>query len=584
MKSPKILLIAMPWNRADYPSVQLGLLKSYLIERNVDVTCAYPYLDLENRLGSELYFRIANNLHPVLGEAFWSTFLTGTVSDQFIELCLACGEFSGEEFNFILEIMTAYLDKLVSEYDWHSIDVLGFSCTFNQLFASLTLAERVKRLSPKIRIIFGGYEVSNERGKLLIDSFPFIDCIVSGPGEAALHHYLQNLPSGKLLIKDGDYKTSQPGIPDYDEFFENALVNKNRVIVPLVASSGCDYGQCAFCTQHADIKYKTLTSTEIQSAIRTICTKYNSFNIEFTDTSFPIKLIDEKWDTPEGVSIFAQIRPMCTSEVFENLKRTGFSGFQIGIEAFNSSMAKKMGKPNGLLQNVHCLKLLHEHDIEITYNLILDFPSFTNEDIKQTIETIPLIYHLQPPSNLLRFNLQLGSKVFNQPNYYNITNVRPHSNYAALTPFYENNQLLPLYYEYDRLYSLDEDLLSDVDDLCRNWLNIFDVGFPLLTWEMLDSKVTIQDRRFGREVVRSLEKVDGEILMRCEYPIKLSALFSLSLVDKSSVETAIQHLAEFNLIIFDSDMIISLPVKKTKHKFKKATQIESYFYRGDNAY
>ena len=584
MTLTKILLMAMPWNRADYPSVQLGLLKTYLIERNLNVICSYPYLELESQLGSELYFRIANNLHPVLGEALWASLLSGTATDRLIELCLASGEISSDEFSHLIKTISNYLDMIITEFDWHSIDVLGFSCTFNQLFASLVLANKVKMISPKTRIILGGYEVSNEHGSLLLENFPFIDCIVSGPGEKALHHYATTLPSGKILIKDGDFGSSQPGIPNYDEFFESTLINRDRVIVPLVGSSGCDYGHCAFCTQHGDITYRTSTANEIQIAIRKICSEYKSFNIEFTDTSFPIKLVDENWNTPKGVSIFAQIRPVQLGDLFTNIIRAGFSGFQIGIETFNSSMSRKMSKPNGLIQNINCLKLLHENNIEISYNLILDFPSFTNDELNETAKTIQLIFHLQPPSNLLRFNLQLKSKVYNNPEFYGIFNIRPHVNYDALSPFYEENKLLPLYYEFDRLNSLDENLLADIDELCRNWLEVFDAGFPLLSWELLDSGFTVKDRRYGTEVVRTLEKFDAEILMRCELPTELSTLSSSLHVESIKLEEALQRLSKLSLVIIDSGMVISLPVKRKEYRFKKASHIESYFYRGDNAY
>jgi len=54
-------LLPMPWNRADYPSIQVGLLKGHLVRRGLAVRAAYPYLDLASRLGSDLYLRLADS-------------------------------------------------------------------------------------------------------------------------------------------------------------------------------------------------------------------------------------------------------------------------------------------------------------------------------------------------------------------------------------------------------------------------------------------------------------------------------------------------------------------------------------------
>ena len=69
---PRVLLLAMPWNRWDYPSIQVGLLKAYLRARGVVAQARYPYLDLARRLGAETYNRLADKLPPLLAESFFT--------------------------------------------------------------------------------------------------------------------------------------------------------------------------------------------------------------------------------------------------------------------------------------------------------------------------------------------------------------------------------------------------------------------------------------------------------------------------------------------------------------------------------
>ena len=74
---PRVLLLAMPWNRWDYPSIQVGLLKAYLRAHGVAAQARYPYLDLARRLGAETYNRLADKLPPLLAESFFTVGIHG---------------------------------------------------------------------------------------------------------------------------------------------------------------------------------------------------------------------------------------------------------------------------------------------------------------------------------------------------------------------------------------------------------------------------------------------------------------------------------------------------------------------------
>jgi len=579
MEKLSILLIAMPWNRADYPSIQLGLLKSYLLARDIDVTCAYPYLDLEQSLGCELYYKIANNVHPVLSEGFWAQFLSDSCTDRFVEYCMSSGEFAESEISVAMVAISQFIDTLSSSYDWSNFKAVGFSCTFNQLYSSLVIAERIKTINPKIKIVFGGHEVSDGNEQGLLSSFPFVDCVISGPGEEALYQYLLTLPDHPVVINKGEYSICAPGIPDYDEYFARQLFSKD-IILPLAASVGCDYGHCAFCTQHGNTAYSSLASLEIQTIIQSVTQKYGVSTVEFTDTSFPISVVESEWCLEADVSLFAQIRPINSTEVISKLSKAGFNGFQVGIETFNSRMASKMHKPNGLITNVFCLKLFHEQNIAATYNLILDFPTFTDDELVEMARVLPLLYHLQPPTNLLRFNLQLNSPVFLNPDRFHIKNLRPHKFYDAIPRNSNAPGLLPHYYDFDRCQLLDESLLINIDSLCRDWLHLFNPTHALLTWEETDSCITVLDTRFGNESLYTLCGTEAELFKECLTPTKTTKILSSELASASEINSTLSRLIDLNLILRDEDTLLSLPVRNDLYNLVKPTDIESYFFRG----
>ena len=68
-------------------------------------------------------------------------------------------------------------------YDWDQYDIVGFTSTFDQNVASLTMAKLIKDLYPNIRIVFGGANFDGDMGLEHFRAFPWIDYIVVGEGE-----------------------------------------------------------------------------------------------------------------------------------------------------------------------------------------------------------------------------------------------------------------------------------------------------------------------------------------------------------------------------------------------------------------
>ena len=190
---PQVLLLAMPWNRWDYPSIQVGLLKAYLRAHGVAAQARYPYLDLARRLGAETYNRLADKLPPLLAESFFTVGIHGgdSLPEAWVAELVATGELDEPQVRSITCAVRAFLDALYDAIAWREWDVVGLTCTFNQVFASLALAERIKRNHPGVRIVFGGSNLHGKLGQSFLEHFPCIDCVVSGPGEEALLRYVR---------------------------------------------------------------------------------------------------------------------------------------------------------------------------------------------------------------------------------------------------------------------------------------------------------------------------------------------------------------------------------------------------------
>ena len=53
----RVALVSMPWSIYNRPSIQLGVLKSYLLQQDprIEVDCLHHYLQIARALGPEIY-------------------------------------------------------------------------------------------------------------------------------------------------------------------------------------------------------------------------------------------------------------------------------------------------------------------------------------------------------------------------------------------------------------------------------------------------------------------------------------------------------------------------------------------------
>ncbi|MDD4628398.1 MAG: cobalamin-dependent protein [Candidatus Peribacteraceae bacterium] len=74
-------------------------------------------------------------------------------------------------------------------------DVLGITCWFHNMPTALELAQRVKALNDRVRVVLGGPNVSSRRmARLVLRTVPQVDAVVRRDGEEALHQLLLGMP------------------------------------------------------------------------------------------------------------------------------------------------------------------------------------------------------------------------------------------------------------------------------------------------------------------------------------------------------------------------------------------------------
>jgi hypothetical protein len=575
----RVLLVSMPWNRADYPSIQIGLLKGHLVRRGVEVRALYPYLNLAGRLGHELYLKLADKLNPILGESLFAAMLT---TDPNLEkrgnrLLVETEELTAQDVHIIRSELRGFIDELMEADLWSHFDLVGFTCSFNQVYASLLAAKKLKQRHPDTRVVLGGVGMYGEAGRSYFNACGFLDYVVSGPGEDALMRLVTEQPSGRIFIEAPP--TNPGGHPNYDEYFASSPVSPNASVV-LRASIGCDFGACAFCAQNMEVGHTCRESEEVLREVESAVRTYSTSSIEFSDTCFPLSLFQDDWPTKMerlNAKCFAQMRTFGSSRQAAAIKRAGFDQVQVGIESFHPRILKNMNKPSGLLENIQCLRVGYENDINVDYNLILDFPGTTNQDLEEMAAILPSLHHLPPPTALVPFALHHDSLVHRHPNRYGLDNIRPHHFYDAVSPGFSTGQLVPLFYEFDVAESVSKSALYRIDKLCRAWISNYDSHRPALAiWADRES-VKILDRRDRRA--------------SSSYTVPDFAIRALAILDQptsltdyeqqvGNAELAVQGLSWLRrrrLIAEDGRRALALPVKEGPRSLYLPDELDSYF-------
>src|SRR5581483_11027938 len=148
---------------------------------------------------------------------------------------------TGQQAGFFLDlherVAPQFLAGAMASVDWGGYQVIGFTSTFDQNVASLSLAKLIKELYPHVAIVFGGANFDGEMGLEQLRAFPWIDYVVVGEGEEPFPALVEHLLAGRSgppprgvawrdhgavrLEPNASLFTdfAQAGPPDYDDYF-----------------------------------------------------------------------------------------------------------------------------------------------------------------------------------------------------------------------------------------------------------------------------------------------------------------------------------------------------------------------------
>lgn len=545
----KVALVTMPFSYSKFPSIQLGALSSLLKAQGIGTQTYHFNLQFAHKIGVPLY-EILCEKRGLFGEWLFSALLFRNNPKHreypivFKPIFEDTAREAGCSISHLEEIARSiapqFLTWCLTSVDWSQFDVVGFTSTFDQNVASLSLAKLIKDVYPDVRIVFGGANFDGEMGLEHFRAFPWIDYVVIGEGEQAFPPLVQrillddetDIPPGVAFRREGEInftpqetlftKFSETPPPDYDDYFaelqelaKQGSTGLNRILL-YEGSRGCWWGEkhhCTFCGLNAQaMEFRAKNPAQVASELDYLSSRYDTTRFRLVDNIIDMKYVDGVFgqlaQEHVDLDVFMETKSNLNKRQIQTLAKGGVKCMQPGIESLSPAQLKEMDKGVSPLQNIECLKWSRYYNIDLSWNILLGFPKETDTDYQQQIELIPSLIHLQPPESTAKLWLERFSPYFKWPERYGIRRTGPGLAYAYV---YDERQVdlnkIAYDFEYTIDWKVDPHLYKELVRLVDEWKQRYhSSNRPFLFFAKALSYLTVYD---GRGLTPTSERFEG---------------------------------------------------------------------------
>ena len=489
----RVALVNMPFSYSKYPSIQLGTLSALLKSRGIPVDCHHLNVRFAHKIGVPLYESICEK-RALFGEWLFSYLLfrdnpkRAEYPRMFKPVFEHISRQSGQPIGYFEEMASRvapqFLTGALTAIDWGQYRIVGFTSTFDQNVASLTMAKLIKDLYPEVKIVFGGANYDGEMGLEYFRAFPFIDYVVVGEGEesfpALVRHILEGksdaCPAGVAHRENGTIRFTpnaslfsdftKTGPPDYDDYYhllaELGDVSRglDRVLL-YEGSRGCWWGEkhhCTFCGLNAQsMKFRAKSPEQVAGEMTDLSRRYDTSRFRLVDNIIDMKYVENLFGKFAAdhydLDVFIETKSNLHKSQIRTLAAGGVKCMQPGLESLSLNQLRTMDKGVTPMQNIVCLKWSYYYRVVVSWNILLGFPGETDDDYRRQIDLISSLLHLQPPEATGKFWLERFSPYYTRPHEYGVRITGPGMAYEYV---YDARQVDLNKIAYDFEYELDD--------------------------------------------------------------------------------------------------------------------------------
>lgn len=612
VSNPRVLLVQMPWARPDLPSIALGILEQICDEINVKHTCFYFNMDVAASIGHGVAEMFADNRALFgLSEHLFAANVFGPESissDDFLEAFVNSSNLPPPlcdlEWLRALrdERLPELLESMVSRVVAWKPTVVGFSATFNQVFAGLALAARLKRARPELLVICGGACFDGEMGIEYHRALPdVVDHIFMAEAETAFREFLHRLQSGvptrdipgvtwwsgeEVNLTAGhplNDMNSSP-MPTYDAYFLEGERIAQEYETPFSvdkllfeSSRGCWWGEknhCVFCGLNPDLmEYRSKDIDRIIREIIELTSRYRMTRLMATDWIISRKQRGQIFlllkQLGLDLDLFFETRADLTKEEIALMKEAGVTQIQPGIESFSTSLLQLMRKHTRGIRQIQFLRWCREVGVHPTYNLLAGFPGENPEWYAEMCGLIPRLRHLDPPRvNVIRVELHRFSPLFNRKSDFGINSYDIRADYRFnFPPGLVDLTKVGYFFDFTSRFLGDIDAyVAPLSKEVGRWINAHSgKSSPVYEYQIGRDFLSIIDTRNGRKEL-SVDNIERDILLLCD-EVKSRRELARDLetkhaaaVSDGTLDRAVRKLLEQDLLIEDGELLLTLPI------------------------
>jgi ribosomal peptide maturation radical SAM protein 1 len=561
-----VILVAMPWAKITYPSIQLGILKGLMGRAGLACTpmslnlSFFEYLAARpqsDRLSLEQYDYIGEASGLGLGEWIFASAAKG-YADADRDAAYRQFVASNKPEHGILEkaerareLVPGFLDVCAENILAEHPRVVGFTSTFSQTFSSLALAKQLKDQAPALRIVFGGANCDGSMGKRLHALYPWIDVVVRGESERIVPRLFRELVAGDaissqpgLCIREhgeitatieperGGVNMDESPLPDYDEYFQR-LANSpvcNEVGaggITYESARGCWWGakhHCTFCGLNgATMNFRSKPAQRVYEELHTLSRRYRNLNFIVVDNIIDMGHVKELLPMLRqgGIdfSFYYETKANLKRHEMRLMRDAGVRTIQPGIESLSTPILKLMRKGTTALQNVRFLKWCAEFGITPDWNLLYGFPGEPQEEYARMADLMSSLSHLTPPASVHPICINRFSPYHNTPDEFGIRIEGPKPWYRFLHDTDEQG-LAELAYFFEHGYDDDRnphDYVQPAFQVLELWKQDAEKNYRKLTVKRGPGFAQVVDGRTnGKGGTFTLDGVAGEAYLACD--------------------------------------------------------------------
>jgi ribosomal peptide maturation radical SAM protein 1 len=546
------MLVSMPWQILQLPSIQLGTLQPLLEEAGIRTEVRSFKLDFmehcraatreqpeERRIGLSDYEAVAADHYWVgLGEWIFAVppFCEGTGRDAaYLDYVRRHGVAERDIDNALAmrDLVPSFLEACVDDVLSAGPRIVGFTSTFSQTVPSLVLAKMLKQSDPSLTVVFGGANCDGPMGIALMQAFPWVDVVVRGEAEPILVGLVRDLlaggrprprpglcyrEAGELVVMD---QTGADGvemdrlpIPEYGEYFDRlaktgfAAEILAEVRVPFESARGCWWGaksHCTFCGLNgSSMAFRSKSPARALEEVEALVQRHGRLDLQAVDNIIDVRYLRDVLprlrDRGYDLSVFYETKANLRKDHVRLLREAGVDRIQPGIESLSTPILVLMRKGVTAFQNVRLLKWCAEYGLRVFWNVIYGFPGEAPEEYARMAAVVPALEHLSPPT-LGPLVLDRFSPYHERPGDFGLEIVGPLPYYEMIYPANQAT-LNDLAYSFQYAHADDRDPDAYVAPLRRaieEWRAAHPTGYRALRYRRGPGFLVVEDGRLHSE-------------------------------------------------------------------------------------